>query len=345
MNIAVIITVIVLIILGIFTYFYPFDVKLEDMIRDDHVKGMSGGHMNDVLREIIISDKVLGFTKDHVDDMICNVINGIRAYKREKHIETGNEDVEYIGQGCFNVVVKIGANKQLLRVAKYIKESSFKFRKDSYRVISKYKDSCGFMLPTSFRYHDKHPQYIYWEIPELVRIDDHDYEKYAEIVQKSLDFLQRRDVNLVYKDYKYTNVMMDPVTKEYKLIDFDLYPNLGLRHTYTKKTKQLDVKEIIGKSFQMWECDRVINEYIAPMYFGTDNEGYIRLDKLPDGFRGNMLLMCLWGRFFLLKVKQDKELGRDLNVLEQKRMMTITEDVVKNMLSMKGTSGKDVITF
>ena len=306
--------------------------------------GMSGGHMNDVLLELIMSELGPQKLKDNRDVVIENVVNGIRAYKRNVHDEGGNGNVEFINQGCFNVVVKV--NGVMLRVAKTVSNWAFRQNRITWDVIQKCEKEC-FLIPKEYVFSEQYPRYAYWVIDEMWKIEDYDYEKYKKCVRESLEFIQ--ETRMKFNDYKYDNIMTDG--NVYKIIDFDLMENTGMEDKCKglKQVPEEDVYDLEGKVMKVKDDVNLIDRhvflenYVATRYFEVDDKGYVTRTK--DGYDEEMLLLTLVARLFLLKVKQDKELNRDLTVKSERRKILITKDIVKNMLNMKSTRPEDVVEF
>lgn len=328
---SVIIVVIVVIVILMFVTWAALSVKKLNS------PGMSGGALSDVI-EKIQSDKLRSGDDEYKDVVKRNVMNGIEAFKEVRHIDVKDEDIEYVGQGFQNVVVRLGRDGPLLRVAKYIKPFMFKQFQYTFNMLRKH-DS-GFLTPSFFRYGDGDKQFIVWEIKELKEVKKFDYDKLKNCTMKVLKFLNRSDVGLSYIDFKCENVMMDD-DGEYLNADFDLYAAFDVRNNMKNEKKALSVdelkKEMVGKTVNY--CgDQSFVKKVLLTYFKNGGDGEIDFNSLDEKkYNPKVLYPSLFARLFMLKMELEPE--------EHDSVVTVTEDIIDKMVNMKSTDPSEVLSW
>lgn len=312
MNI-VIVVIVILVLMLLFRWW---------MCGDEINYVMLGGSIDDVVDEV--QKNKLRENAD-ANTIIQNVTNGINAYQRFKNIHVDDNDIEFIGQGFQNVVVRMGSNGPLVRVAKYIRPFMFKQFQYTFNMLRKYKDN-GFLIPTWYRYEDGNKPFIIWEIKELEPIKEIDYGKMYECVLKNLEFINNKDIGLTYIDFKFENVMMDSETGKYLNTDFDMYKKFDIRDKLDDVTP--DLNEYMGKTID-YCSDQMFAKKIAKRMVG-------------DKYDGNVLFPSVFARIFMLKLKMDLKMG---NTNARDSRIMVTDEFVKQLLAMKSTEPVDVLTF
>lgn len=270
------------------------------------------------------------------------VSNSINDFVEKNKIE--NIDVKFVDQGFINIVVEI--NGKFLRI---LKKCGSDFVKISESVFELLKDDIGFVAPLSFHYSDevnkyennanninKELFYAYWEIPKLYRLDSISFNKLENLMRTILKGVEK--YNFFYGDFKYENIMEDRDNDcRYLVCDFDIYPDLGiyLRGEYmtheqvTEEIERSNLYEIDSK-----ERSTELLNLVSRTYIGNRN------------INPTMLVTATRMRLFLMKVRKDMELGKDISDVRDPSVLwgiTITPGVVYNLLNIRSTSIDDIL--
>lgn len=306
---------------------------------------MTGGSKDEVL-EKVQKDKLRENTNEYKKQIIQNIINGIEGYKKAKGINVSDSDIEFVGQGFQNVVVRMGKNGPLLRVAKFIKPFMFRQFHHTFNLLRKYNGKTGFLTPSFFKFDESEKQYIIWEVKELKPIIKFERAKIMECMKNALTFLNQPDVDLSYIDFKYENLMIDPSNNKYVIADFDLYKAYDVRNKFRKdgdiKAISInDLQEYNGQIINYCDNQEFVSNKVLLTYFDNEN-GTILLDSLDSKYDPTMLNPSLFARIFMLKVKQDEESNIPPKYDE---LITITDEVITEMANMKSTKVIDVLSF
>lgn len=332
---------------------FPYHHKMSSF--NTSSLSLNGGSLDDVLEEVR-NGKLREDTDEYKNQIIQNIINGIEGYKKIKNLNIKDEDIIFVGQGYQNVVVRIGKNSPLLRIAKYIRPFMFRQFHRVFNILRKFNGKSGFLTPSFFRFEEGEKQYIIWEIKELKQINNYNYDKILECVKSALTFLNHPDVDLSYIDFKYENIMEDPSNGKYIIADFDIYKAFDVRNKFKdqeniKAISINDLQEYNGRVINYCSDQEFVGIKVLLTYFDNVN-GIVNFDSLDSKYNPKLMSPSLFARAFMLKVKQDMSMSDsgstdslESNSTKYNELITITDYVINEMINMKSTNPNDVLSF
>ena len=303
---------------------------------------LAGGSMDDVLTKVQ-TEKLRNNGKDAYRAAVVRAVrNGVNAYRRETRIDVADEDIEFIGQGYQNVVVRFGKDGPLVRIAKNIRPQHFDQFKRVYDSLKRNADS-GFLTPTRYSFSKtKGKEYMYWEIRELQPIERIDFDKLKACIFKAISYISSK-YGFSYIDFKYENIMIEPETGEYLIADFDLYDKMNVMKQIDHLLKGSDpiraasdrVEKFVDNRFDYCSNQEFAKNMVVAGFVEKDGGAY----KLLDGFDPYSMFPAINARLFLLKVMQDMH----DNKFEGDSTVLVDDSIIENLLSMNSTNPRDVV--